>query len=210
LRRGRKNRLNKEERTREKKEKKPEISKNVYGVHITIELPSSDLTAKESHTSVAQIFQEATLTLTYTTTSASWTPHYSVHLDTTNSSLSSLTYRAHFTDCTYETWSEAVIMQSTSQASFGGLKEKIPQMERWRMTLRDKSVIATGDNGLYSLAELKAQKEAEQREYGTPMWERNRLDFLSSVGGAAKMKMASALVNINFDLTRREKTGILT
>ena len=101
-------------------------------------------------------------------------------------------------------------MQSTSQASFGGLKEKIPQMERWRMTLRDKSVIATGDNGLYSLAELKAQKEAEQREYGTPMWERNRLDFLSSVGGAAKMKMASALVNINFDLTRREKTGILT
>lgn len=161
-----KKKADKDERKREKKEMKPEISRNVHRVRITIELPSSDVTAQESSADSAEVFQEATLTLTYTTMSASWTPHYDLRLDTTNPSLSSLTYRAHFTNRTYETWSQAAITLSTSEAAFGGLKEKIPQMEGWRVTLAKKSNIRNGENGLYSLAELKAKKEAEQKEYG--------------------------------------------
>lgn len=165
-----KKKADKEERQREKNEKKPEKFRSVHRVRITIELPSSDLTrtAQGSDTDETEVFREATLTLTYTTTSASWTPHYDLRLDTTNPSLSSLTYRAHFTNRTYETWSQAAITLSTSQASFGGLKEKIPQMEGWRVTLTKKSHIhaCNGENGLYSLAELKAKKEAEQKEYG--------------------------------------------
>jgi hypothetical protein len=161
-----KKKADKDERKREKEEMKPEISRNVHRVRITIELPSSDVTAQESGANSAEVFQEATLTLTYTTTSASWTPHYDLRLDTTDPSLSSLTYRAHFTNRTYETWFQAAITLSTSEAAFGGLKEKIPQMEGWRVTLVKKSNITNGENGLYSLAELNAKKEAEQKEYG--------------------------------------------
>jgi hypothetical protein len=163
-----KKKADKDERKREMEEAKPEKSRNVHRVRITIELPSSDITAQESSADSVEIFQEATLTLTYTTTSASWTPHYDLRLDTTDPSLSSLTYRAHFTNRTYETWSQAALTLSTSEAAFGGLKEKIPQMEGWRVTLAKKwntTHAANGENGLYSLAELKA-KEAERKEYG--------------------------------------------
>ncbi|KIM82483.1 hypothetical protein PILCRDRAFT_7873 [Piloderma croceum F 1598] len=181
-----KKKADKDERKREKNEKKPEKSSTVHRVRITIELPLSDLTAQASNTETAEVFQDATLTLTYTTTSASWTPHYDLRLDTTNPSLSSLTYRAHFTNRTYETWSQAAITLSTSQASFGGLKEKIPQMEGWRVTLAKKwntISIANGENGLYSLAELNAKKEAEQKEYGIDVvarhsWEVDQVDHL--------------------------------
>lgn len=157
----------KAEKRREKQETKPERSANVYRVRITIELPSSDLTSAIEES--AEVFQEATLILTYTTSSASWTPHYDLRLDTTNPSFSTLTYRAQFTNRTYETWTHAALTLSTSQASFGGLKEKIPQMEGWRVTLGRKwqtASLETGENGLYSLAEVMAKKEAEEKEYG--------------------------------------------
>jgi hypothetical protein len=182
-----KRKADKEERRREKQESKPQQSSHVHRVRITIELPSSDLTAQESNVDAAEVFQEATLTLTYTTTSASWTPHYDLRLDTTNPSLSALTYRAHFTNQTYETWSQAAITLSTSQASFGGLKEKIPQMEGWRVVLARKYNAMVGENGLYSLAELKAKKEAEEKEYGIEVVQaRDRaqlIDQLSKTGG---------------------------
>ena len=46
-----------------------------------------------------------------------------------------VTYHAHVTNHTYETWSQAAITLSTSKAAFGGLKDKIPQMEGRRVTL---------------------------------------------------------------------------
>lgn len=157
----------KAERKREKDENKPEKSTKVHRVRITIELPSSDLAAHEGNS--METFQEAKLSLTYTTTSASWTPHYDLRLDTTNPSLSTLTYRAHFINRTYETWSNAALTLSTSEAAFGGLGEKIPQMLGWRVSLAKKwstLSIVDGENGLYSLSEVKAKKEAEEKEYG--------------------------------------------
>jgi hypothetical protein len=62
----------KEEKKREKKEKKPEKLPNVYRVRITIEIPSSEVEGNDAE-------QEATLILTYTTSSASWTPHVRSH-----------------------------------------------------------------------------------------------------------------------------------
>ena len=161
-----------EERKREKSANKPEKSSHVYHVCITIELPASELAISEGSSKVdearplPEVFQEAKLTLTYTTASASWTPHYDLRLDTTNPSLSTLTYRAHFTNRTYETWSHAALTLSTSEASFGGLNEKIPQMEGWRASLTRKYNTTSGENGLWSLAELRARQQAEEKEYG--------------------------------------------
>lgn len=154
-----KNRVDREERRREHKENKPEKSKNVHRVRITIELPWGDIDE-----TVKDFVQEATLHLTYTTTAASWTPHYDLRLDTLNPSLSSLTYRAHFTNHTFETWSNARITLSTSQASFGGISERIPKMEAWRVTLSKRNSLGQfsdlqGEDGLYSHAENKVKEK---------------------------------------------------
>ena len=164
-----KQRAEREEKKREKSANKLEKSSQVYRVCITIELPASELAMSEESSEakpLPEVFQEAKLTLTYTTASASWTPHYDLRLDTTNPSLSTLTYRAHFTNRTYETWSHAALTLSTSEASFGGLNEKIPQMQGWRVSLTRKYNTTSGENGLWSLAELKARQEAEEKEYG--------------------------------------------
>lgn len=169
----------KQERRKEKDEQRPEISAQVLRVRITIEIPSYDTSAPGTAANStdkelpdvpdSDNVHEGQLTLSYTTSAASWTPMYDLRLDTLNPAMSTLTYRAHFTNRTYETWTQASITLSTSQASFGGLNEKIPQMESWRVTAGRKweaTNSRNGDNGLYSLAEIKV-KEAEQ-EQSTP------------------------------------------
>ena len=178
-----------QERRKEKLEQRPETSAQVLRVRITIEIPSSDIVPANSSddSEVSDAFQVAKLSLTYTTSSASWTPMYDLRLDTTNPSLSTLTYRAHFTNRTYETWTQASITLSTSQASFGGLNEKIPQMEAWRVTAGRKwdAVHAeNGENGLYSLAEVKL-KEATQAPARRPAWN-------MAYGGKRKKALSSA------------------
>jgi hypothetical protein len=178
----RKKKAEREEERQEKRERKQAKLPDVYRVRITIEIPpvaGTDETTQVKSTETEasepappQPGQEATLTLTYTTSSASWTPHYDLRLDTTNPSRSTLTYRAHFTNCTSETWSNAQLTLSTSQASFGGLNEKIPRMESWRVALAkawSSDVQRHGLNGLFSLDEQKI-KEAEQKElYEVPL-----------------------------------------
>jgi hypothetical protein len=153
-----KKKVEKEERMREKKENKPEKKLKVHRVRITIDLPAEGFNASE-------VSQEATLNLTYTTSAASWTPHYDLRLDTTNPPLSTLTYRGHFINRTFETWTNARITLSTSQALFGGLNEKIPQMEAWRVNLGKKYdyfIQNQGENGLYSLAEQRVLTPPEE------------------------------------------------
>ena len=156
-----KKKIEREEKQSEKQENKPEKLTKVYRVRITIDLPAGP---GGNDAKASDIFQEASLGLTYTTSSASWTPHYDLRLDTTNPALSTLTYRAHFLNRTFETWTNAHITLSTSQASFGGLNEKIPQMESWRVTLHSKKYYTeqADQYGLYSLAELKAKREEQK------------------------------------------------
>jgi Domain of unknown function (DUF4139) len=151
--------VDREERLREKKENVPEKSDNFYRVRISIDVPAGNLA---DETQAGDSFQEACLNLTYTTSAASWTPHYDLRLDTTNPSLSTLTYRGHFLNRTFETWSNARITLSTSQASFGGLNEKIPKMEAWRVTIQKSyNTLQPGENGLYSLAEQRIKQEEQ-------------------------------------------------
>jgi hypothetical protein len=156
-----KKKAERDERRRERKETKPESLARVYRVRITIEVPSTD-----GDDAACDAQHPATLKLSYTTSSASWTPHYDVRLDTTNPSLSTLTYRAHFVNRTYETWSNALITLSTSQASFGGLNEKIPKMEPWIVSLRRSPRYDFDSNGLYSLAEQKIKEEVLSAQTG--------------------------------------------
>jgi hypothetical protein len=152
------------ERRRERKEKKPDILAEVYRVRITIEVPTS-----EKSNASEEVFHGASLNLTYTTSSAGWTPIYDLRLDTINPALSTLTYRAHFTNRTRETWTDAQITLSTSQAAFGGLNEKIPRMESWRVTLAkaySHGFEQHGANGLYSIAEKKKKEEEINAQAG--------------------------------------------
>ena len=167
--------IEKEEKLREKQESKPETSTKVHRVRIIIDLPEA---GGVDDAKPSDGFREANFQLTYTTSSASWTPHYDIRLDTTHPPLSTLTYRGHFTNRTFETWTNACITLSTSQASFGGLNEKIPKMESWRVNVlkRDHHMVRqSGENGLYSLAEQEItqgqrhQLQVEQQYQGTAL-----------------------------------------
>lgn len=74
------------------------------------------------------------LLLTYVTSSAFWAPTYDLQLSTTTSS-ATLTYEALLTNATSETWSSARITLSTSQTTFSGLDDALPNLTPWRIKL---------------------------------------------------------------------------
>ncbi|KAJ6264460.1 hypothetical protein Dda_0606 [Drechslerella dactyloides] len=104
---------------------------------------------------------EASLTLKYLVNNASWFPRYDLRLDSIANS-GQVTYRAHFYNKTYETWRDAKITFSSSAQTFGGLKEVVPTLAPWTLSLDKSSPFsnynAGGDNtaGLYSIKEQQA------------------------------------------------------
>ncbi|KAL8838528.1 MAG: hypothetical protein Q9170_002108 [Blastenia crenularia] len=74
------------------------------------------------------------LSISYITYSASWSPRYDLALDTLSKS-GSITYRAEFRNTTSETWQDTKVILSTSQTSFQGLGEPIPQIHPWHIRL---------------------------------------------------------------------------
>ncbi|PGH12932.1 hypothetical protein AJ80_06537 [Polytolypa hystricis UAMH7299] len=74
------------------------------------------------------------LSLTYVTTAATWTPRYELSLKTPTSS-GSIVYRAEYHNFSSETWRDAKVTLSTSQTSFSGLYEKIPELRPWNIKL---------------------------------------------------------------------------
>lgn len=74
------------------------------------------------------------LRLTYVVPNARWAPRYELKISTPKSS-ADLVYRAEFENATSETWKNAKITFSTSQTSFSGLEEKIPNLEPWHVKL---------------------------------------------------------------------------
>ncbi|KAL8968946.1 MAG: hypothetical protein Q9183_002235, partial [Haloplaca sp. 2 TL-2023] len=89
------------------------------------------------------------LTFSYVTSSASWSPRYDLSLDTTSKS-GSITYRAEFHNTTSETWQNTEVVLSTSQTSFQGLGEPIPEIKPWRIRLASAFGEHAKDNALYS------------------------------------------------------------
>ncbi|KAL8920120.1 MAG: hypothetical protein Q9208_006473 [Pyrenodesmia sp. 3 TL-2023] len=92
------------------------------------------------------------LSFSYITHSASWSPRYDLALDTSAKS-GSITYRAEFRNTTSETWRETKVVLTTSQTSFQGLGEAIPQIQPWHIRLAKGSGEHATDDALLSHSE---------------------------------------------------------
>ncbi|KAL9027673.1 MAG: hypothetical protein Q9196_003838 [Gyalolechia fulgens] len=89
------------------------------------------------------------LSFSYITYSASWSPRYDLALDTPSKS-GSITYRAEFRNTTSETWRDTKVVLSTSQTSFQGLGEPIPQIQPWHIRLAKGVGEHATDEALFS------------------------------------------------------------
>ncbi|KAI9743728.1 MAG: hypothetical protein M1835_002885, partial [Candelina submexicana] len=116
--------------------------------------------------------QNISLSLSYITHAASWSPRYDLDLKTPSSS-GSIIYRAEFKNTTSETWKDAKVVLSTSQTSYQGLNDTVPHMSPWHVSLA-KSNAKVGNasqnygGGLYSKAEregsgVKTASGAQQK-----------------------------------------------
>ncbi|KAK0665204.1 hypothetical protein QBC41DRAFT_233277 [Cercophora samala] len=97
------------------------------------------------------------LSLSYVTTSAFWSPSYDLALSTTTNS-AILCFDAQLTNMTSETWTNAKVVLSTSQANFSGLNDESPMLLPWRIKLGGRAAPFTGDEAIYSREE-RTQKE---------------------------------------------------
>ncbi|KAK1590309.1 uncharacterized protein LY79DRAFT_580027 [Colletotrichum navitas] len=156
------------ERQRVRKERESFWPKLCYSVRVTLEAavltPASSRRTSISSDTVqasAATSGKATevgdlkcdLTLSYVTSSASWTPSYDLQLFTTNNT-GTLCYDARITNETSETWSNCKVVLSTSQAMFSGLENSIPTLKPWNIKLAPKD----GHGILDSLEERQQRK----------------------------------------------------
>ena len=95
---------------------------------------STDSLAKPVWESPSGEACQISLSVSYITHSAYWSPRYDLSLDTLTSS-GLIIYRAEYCNTTSETWNEAQIILSTSQTVFQGLGEPIPTMLPWHIRL---------------------------------------------------------------------------
>ncbi|KND91574.1 Protein F37C4.5, partial [Tolypocladium ophioglossoides CBS 100239] len=77
------------------------------------------------------------LLLSYVTASAHWSPTYELKLSTT-SAKGVLSFDAELHNTTSETWSNCKVSLSTSQATFAGLDDAIPELTPWYLSLAAK------------------------------------------------------------------------
>ncbi|TVY24310.1 Protein F37C4.5, partial [Lachnellula hyalina] len=104
---------------------------------------------------------EISLSLSYITYSASWSPRYDLNLSTMKGA-GLLEYGAGLKNTTSETWRDANVVLSTSQTTFSGLSETIPIMQPWHVRLT-KVVNGNTDASLMSQNEVAAKR----REWST-------------------------------------------
>merc|ERR1711881_721525 len=75
-----------------------------------------------------------TLSLSYVTDAAFWTPRYDLNISSQQKS-ATIVYRAEFSNGTSETWKDTKVILSTSQTSYSGLDDKAPFMQSWQVKL---------------------------------------------------------------------------
>jgi hypothetical protein len=95
-----------------------------------------------------------TLSLSYVTTSAFWSPRYDLNISSVQK-IATIVYRAEFRNGTSETWKDAKLILSTSQTSYAGLEDKAPTMNPWHVRL---TRLQDGTTGLLSKDEMPAVK----------------------------------------------------
>lgn len=98
---------------------------------ITKVVPDKGVSEDEASTSTPAFCD---LSLNYVTTSAFWAPTYDMQLSTT-SNTAMLCFDARLTNMTSEAWNNCKVILSTSQTTFGGVEETIPQLVPWRVKL---------------------------------------------------------------------------
>ena len=122
---------------------------------------SIDSLAKISSESQPSDSCQISISLSYITHSAYWAPRYDLSLTTTTST-GLILYRAEFCNTTSETWKDAQIILSTSQAAFQGVGEPIPTMLAWHIRLgKQPSERGDGTSGA-----LMSNYEIENRQKG--------------------------------------------
>ena len=123
---------------------------------------------------------EVSLSLSYITHSAYWSPTYDLSLDTVTSS-GIIVYRAEYCNTTSETWKDAQVTLSTSQTAFQGLGEPIPTMLPWHIRL-SKEIPGAGDStsgALMSNYEIENRRKGPTNGFSKPIEPRNLLFGLS-------------------------------
>ncbi|KAF1987246.1 hypothetical protein K402DRAFT_392945 [Aulographum hederae CBS 113979] len=126
--------------------------KNIYRIVLTLETAGMDTPASSRRGSldsvtIAQGYvppktadsekhsaTSISLSLSYVTREASWSPRYDLSISSINKS-ATIIYRAEFSNCTSETWKDARVALSTSQTSYSGLDDKVPWMHSWHLKL---------------------------------------------------------------------------
>jgi Domain of unknown function (DUF4139)/N-terminal domain of unknown function (DUF4140) len=106
---------------------------------------------------------EISLSLSYITYSASWSPRYDLSLNTVKCT-GVLEYGAELKNTTSETWRDAKIVLSTSQTTFSGLSETIPTLEPWHVRLLKGG--RNPDSALFSESERLAKQQEWSKNTG--------------------------------------------
>lgn len=135
-----------------------------------------------------------TISLSYVTTEASWTPRYDISISSLQKT-AIITYRGEFTNQTSETWKDAKIILSTSQTSYSGLDDKPPTLGTWSIKLGRYQ--DTGDGGLYSSAEITRRPQQHYLSKAKAM-KKNRADFFGAPAGAPQSGANAAQSNSLF------------
>ena len=130
---------------------------------------------------------QISLSLSYITHSAYWMPRYDLSLNTPNAS-GSVIYRSEYCNSTSETWKDAKISLSTSEAAFSGVGETIPTLWPWNIQLAKKSGFnggGGGDSNAFRSAQEKSGKREHVPTYANANEPRNSLFGLDNVGHQA-------------------------
>lgn len=106
---------------------------------------------------------EISLSISYITQGASWSPRYDLNLSTLKGN-GAIVYRAEFVNTTSETWNETKLVLSTSQTTFQGLGEPIPELLPWPIRLNKNADRKTDIDILYSRLELDFRRSQFARE----------------------------------------------
>ncbi|OAQ83009.1 mucoidy inhibitor A [Purpureocillium lilacinum] len=172
------------ERARIRREREDFWPKFCYAVRITIEAGAAFTPGSSRRASVVTTDVDVTkldgteagdvssplscdLVLSYVTSSAYWTPSYDLKLSTTNNT-GALSFEAELHNATSETWSNCRVSLSTSQATFSGLDDAVPELTPWRLGLMSQNP----HFGRTDIAQqiLRSNKELES----TAQWKEQR------------------------------------
>ncbi len=113
------------------------------------------------------------LSLSYVTREAYWYPRYDVSISSITKT-AKITYRAEFVNATSETWRNAKISLSTSQASYTGLEDTLPRLDTWHIRLsksndRNGGLLSKQESQKVKIRQFLLNKVNRDDLFGAPL-----------------------------------------